>query len=530
MTYLLLSGPTGLLGEYLLKDLLMASRNVAVLCRNAPGIHASDRIEDLLARWETTLDFALPRPVVIEADITEPRAAISDSDIAWIRKHCDSFLHNAASLTFEANREDGEPWRSNLLGTQNAIEVCKLGNISTIFHVSTAYVCGRRSGVIRETELDCGQSFATEYEASKCASELAWREANFENLTVLRPAIIVGDSDTGYTSTYHGFYAPLKSLSALLSQIGRKSGSGEKVPVAPMLAALGLSGTETKNFVPVNWVSRLISLIVLHPSAWNLVYHLTPEHRVNALDVAIAMQNALERFFVRQSQKAAKGSESLTQQDVMQQRNSHSPSTHPQEVSQWNALGSAFAEQVSAYQEYWRDDPVFDATHRRTFSASLPTLDLECPVLDRELLEKFCDFALDHGFGWPRRRIVVVPHRFTDWLTARGIVSGCIARPAIQLNALSSGGMSVTIGYSDQGKLVQESGFSNNLPCLTFGFRQLLEAGSFGNLDEAGLSTLQFPADESISAEETAKKVQAVLDSIDERVVAGVREKVEALT
>jgi hypothetical protein len=58
----------------------------------------------------------------------------------------------------------------------------------------------------------------------------------------------------------------------------------------------------------------------------------------------------------------------------------------------------------------------------------------------------------------------------------------------------------------------------------------LLEAGSFGNLDEAGLSTLQFPADESISAEETAKKVQAVLDSIDERVVAGVCEKVEALT
>lgn len=530
MTYLLLSGPTGLLGEYLLKDLLLARRNVAVLCRNAPGIHASDRIEDLLSRWEASLDFALSRPVVIEADITEPRAGISDSDMDWIRKHCDSFLHNAASLTFDANREDGEPWRSNLMGTQNAIEICKLCGINTIFHVSTAYVCGRRTGIIRETELDCGQSFATEYEASKCASELAWRGAEFENLTVLRPAIIVGDSDTGYTSTYHGFYAPLKSLSALLSQLGRKSGSGEKVPVAPMLAALGLSGRETKNFVPVNWVSRLISLIVLNPVAWNRVYHLTPEHRVNALDVAVAMQNSLERFFVRRAQKAVQGSETPNQEDGTQQQRPNQPPSSMPEGSQWNALGNAFAQQVSAYQEYWRDDPVFDATHRRSFSASLPTLDLECPILDRELLEKFCDFALDHGFGWPKRRIGVVPERFTDWLTDRGIVPGCVARPAVQLDALSSGGMSITVGYTDQGVLVQERGCSDNIPCLTFGFRQLLEAGSFANLDEAGLSTLQFPADASVSVEESGRKVQSVLDRIDEMVVSIVREKVAALT
>jgi len=520
-----------LLGEYLLKDLLLARRNVAVLCRNAPGIRASDRIEDLLARWENSLDFALPRPIVIEADITQPRAAISDSDIDWIRKHCDSFLHNAASLTFDSNREDGEPWRSNLLGTQHAIDVCKLCGINTIFHVSTAYVCGRRTGIIRENELDCGQSFATEYEASKCASELAWREADFENLTVLRPAIIVGDSDTGYTSTYHGFYAPLKSLSALLSQIGRKSGSGEKVPVAPMLNALGLSGSETKNFVPVNWVSRLISLIALQPMAWNRVYHLTPEHRVNALDVAVAMQNSLERFFARQTQKASAGSDRLNQQDLAQQhRDNHSHQSPSETGSQWNALGNAFAEQVSAYQEYWRDDPVFDATHRRNFSTSLPTLDLECPVLDRELLEKFCDFALDHGFGWPKRRIGLVPYRFTEWLTDRDIMPGCISRPAVQLNALSTGGMSVTLGYSDQGSLVQERGCSNNLPSLTFGFRQLLEAGSFANLDEAGLLTLQLPPGELVSLEEFGRIVQTVLDSIDEKVVTGVREKVAALT
>ncbi len=107
MSFILMSGPTGLLGEYLLKDLLLAGWNVAVLCRNAPGSQPSDRIEDLLHRWEDRLRLALPRPVVIESDLTQPMLGISDSDLAWISRHCNSFLHNAASLTFEANREDG---------------------------------------------------------------------------------------------------------------------------------------------------------------------------------------------------------------------------------------------------------------------------------------------------------------------------------------------------------------------------------------------------------------------------------------
>ena len=527
MSYLLLSGPTGLLGEYLLKDLLLANVNVAVLCRPAPGVQARDRIEDLISRWEAMLGFVLPRPVVIHSDITQPRAGISDIDLEWIRKYCDSFLHNAASLTFDANRADGEPWRSNLHGSENAIEVCKLCGIENVFHVSTAYVCGRRIGKVLETELDCGQAFATEYEASKCASELAWQEAAFTNLTILRPAIIVGDSENGYTSTYHGFYAPLKSLAALLAQIGKKGDSAEEVPIGPMLAALGLTGTETKNFVPVDWVSRWIALIVSAPQAWNSVYHLTPDHRVKAIDVALAMQKSLKRFFLRKSlveeaNPSVKPTASHGQQDV--------PSSGVGTADKWALLGNTFAEQVSSYQEYWRDDPEFDASNRIRFASTKPNLDLSCPILAPDLLEKLCDFALEHGFGWPKRRIVAVSTCLTDWISARGISAGSVLSAELQLNALGPGGGQVIIGRSLDGTLVYEIGITQGTPSLSFGFTQLLEYGSFANLEDAGLSWLRFGADTTDSQVDANTKVQHFVNSIDRATVGVLREKMEALS
>ena len=45
------------------------------------------------------------------------------------------------------------------------------------------------------------------------------RDCEFlDNVTVYRPGIIFGDSRTGYTSTFHGFYVPLKLVSSMISK------------------------------------------------------------------------------------------------------------------------------------------------------------------------------------------------------------------------------------------------------------------------------------------------------------------------
>lgn len=513
-----MSGPTGLLGEYLLKDLITMGWNVAVLCRSAPGRRPEDRIENLMVRWEQQLGRALPRPVVIDSDITENDLGISISDRAWIKRHCYAFLHNAASLTFDTNREDGEPWRSNLIGTQHAIRACKEAGIAFVFHVSTAYVCGRRTGAILESELDIGQSFATEYEASKCASEIEWRNASFDHLTVFRPAIIVGDSESGYTSTYHGFYAPLKSMATLLLQGAKLGVSDEPVPMESMLAALGLTGSEEKNFVPVEWVSRVIASVVSVPASWGRVYHLTPEERVSAHMAAAAMQRSLVKYF-----RSTESHEKSNRQTENVQPQFNGPSDGELQGSErpkndWSSLGKAFSNQVSAYQEYWRDDPVFDTRNLMDFAQSTKSLTpdaLKCPRLDDVVLERLCDFAIRSGFGWPKPRFDPLSDSIVEWLLERAVESKLVSKAFVQLNAIGSGGGSIILGDDEAGNIVFEKGFSGELPRVTFGLRYLKEKNSFSALEACGQAWVQLTSQEKTSPQTLEEHIDFLLRRLD---------------
>ena len=66
-----------------------------------------------------------------------------------------------------------------------------------------------------------GRTAGNVYEKTKLQAELMVRAAGTERwldrATIYRPSIIVGDSQTGYTTTYHGFYAPLKLAHTMAS-------------------------------------------------------------------------------------------------------------------------------------------------------------------------------------------------------------------------------------------------------------------------------------------------------------------------
>ena len=69
------------------------------------------------------------------------------------------------------------------------------------YFLSTAYVCGTRTGTIAEEELDGNRDFRNAYEESKPrrASRLAWmRDPSRDGL---RPSIVVGDSGPGPLSS-----------------------------------------------------------------------------------------------------------------------------------------------------------------------------------------------------------------------------------------------------------------------------------------------------------------------------------------
>src|ERR1700693_207029 len=123
MGHLLLTGGTGLLGEYLIRDLLTRNVKLALLVRASRKASAQKRVEAILCRWDEECGVALPRPVVLEGDLTQENLGLDADDLRWIARNCDGALHNAASLTFQAAGPDDEPWRSNLHGTEHVLAV-----------------------------------------------------------------------------------------------------------------------------------------------------------------------------------------------------------------------------------------------------------------------------------------------------------------------------------------------------------------------------------------------------------------------
>jgi thioester reductase-like protein len=250
----LLTGATGFLGRYLLRDLLACGRRVAVLVRDSADRPAAARIDRLLPA-------GLPRPVVIAGDLTLGGLGLDGGDRRWLARHCRAVLHAAASLSFRAT-PDGEPWATNVRGTEALLRLARAVGMAEWHHVSTVFVCGRRPGLVSEEGADGGHGFRNAYEQSKCEAERRARAADGMRVTIYRPSVIVGDYRTGYTSSYTGLYR-------FFELAARLAGARRRLPLR-----LPLSGDEPVNLVTVDWVSRAIVALMRRPAWHGRTFHL----------------------------------------------------------------------------------------------------------------------------------------------------------------------------------------------------------------------------------------------------------------
>lgn len=374
MPYHLLTGATGLVGSYLLRELARTERSVAVIARSTPRESARQRIEDIMVRWERELGYLLPRPVVFEGDLLQPDLGLSAEAARWLARNCHSVIHSAASMTFQADPRRGEPHRTNVQGTANLLAFCHRHGLRKFHHVSTAFVCGLRTGRVLETELDLGQEYGNVYEQSKVEGEKLVRAAGFlDPPTIYRPATIVGDSRTGYTTSYHGIYAPLKLAWAVADKVDLTLRWGQS-----LMRLLGLSGQERKNLVPVDWVAGVIAWIHAHPEHHGKTYHLAPRTPVRVGMMTEVMQESLREALSRPGRRKVEVPPDQPQIDTDQ-------------------FATFFRAQMEVYRSHWRDDPEFDLTN---LLAAAPQL--APPEVDRDMLRRICRFALDANFGWPK--------------------------------------------------------------------------------------------------------------------------------
>ena len=371
--YLLVTGATGLLGRSLVRDLQAAGRRVAILVRGSKTASAAARADEILDDWHDVAGITVAAPVVLEGDITLPGLGLSAGEAAWAGRHVDEVVHSAASLSFQA-RDDGEPWRSNVVGTANVLEFCRRSSIRRFHHVSSAYVCGTRRGRILETELDVGQTPGNDYERSKIESEKAAVAAPFlDSCTVHRPSIIVGDLVSGFTNTFHGFYKPLRIVQPFVEAFLEAS-----LEPGSLLDVLGMSGAEVKNLVPVDWVSAVMTRIIGDVSLHGRTYHVTSTRPTPVGRLCRVFEELVVEMAAEMKAKRAAGTPPRAA--------AFDPAT----------LARLFEDQMHVYRAYWSDDPRFDATW---CTRAVP--DLPSPELDEATIRRLCRFAISNHFRWP---------------------------------------------------------------------------------------------------------------------------------
>ena len=108
------------------------------------------------------------------------------------------------------------------------------GGLRRFTYISTAYVAGEHAGCFSEDDLDVGQRFRNAYEQSKFEAEcLVARARGRLPITVVRPSIVVGERESGWTASFNVLYWPLRAFArgAYAALPARRDAPVDVVPV-----------------------------------------------------------------------------------------------------------------------------------------------------------------------------------------------------------------------------------------------------------------------------------------------------------
>lgn len=201
------------------------------------------------------------RAEVLLGDITQPDLGLENYD--GVAERITQAFHLAAVYDLTIPREVG--WNVNVHGTRHVLDLLEASsNLERFGYVSTCYVSGKRTGTILEDELIHEAGFKNFYEETKYHAEVLVQDRMDRIPTMIfRPAIVVGDSETGETSKFDGPYFVLNAL--------------RKLPRYTLMTRVG-SGRSEVNLVPVDFVVDAMTHLSAHDEHLGTVFQLSDPH------------------------------------------------------------------------------------------------------------------------------------------------------------------------------------------------------------------------------------------------------------
>ena len=275
---ILFTGFPGFIGARLLPRLLQLSPEWRFCCLVQDRFRAQAEAE--LAALEQAHPHARGRFRLVAGDITRENLGLGASAARALAGRIEGAFHLAAVYDLAVTREVGH--RINVEGTRSVLRFLKEARrLDRLHYVSTAYVSGRATGVFRETDLDVGQSFKNHYEETKFLAEVDVMASGLP-VTVYRPSIVVGDSQTGETAKFDGPYFVLAAM--------------ERLPSPGVFPRIG-SGANRVDLAPVDYVVEAMARLATTRASRGRTYHLTDAAPPTTLEVARLFAGALGKRF-----------------------------------------------------------------------------------------------------------------------------------------------------------------------------------------------------------------------------------------
>jgi nucleoside-diphosphate-sugar epimerase len=291
-----LTGATGFLGSHLMADMITKGYNIIVFGRPAKNESLRERIFRLL-QW-FGVDNMFDQVTCIDTDLSQDNLGVSTTEYSSLCSVVDSVIHCASDTCFSESKRE-KVMAANINNLKGILEFSKNAQVNFFHYISTAYVAGTGVTYCKET-LSSAKTFTNVYEESKAEAEniiSKFCDKNDIPLSIIRPSIVYGDSQTGRSLKFNALYFPVRSaqsirdiyLNDIMNNGGLKAAKNgisidkEGTLFLPLKIYLPHEGDI--NIIPVDYFVNTTVKIIENCSI-NAIYHLTNPNRTTMKIVA----------------------------------------------------------------------------------------------------------------------------------------------------------------------------------------------------------------------------------------------------